>query len=117
IDILIYNETSENAILIQNKIYAGDSNNKNEIEGSFPEDYKGQLQRYYNTITRGIDCNMNPIEAKYKKAVKQVVYLTFNRHKASVESCKDVPLDKLNCIDYTTHINDWLLACMQESAD
>lgn len=49
IDILIYNKINQ-AIIIENKIYAPPSNHPFAKEG-----YKGQIERYVNTIKSGID--------------------------------------------------------------
>lgn len=106
IDILVYNDTQ--AIIIENKIFAGDSNHL-----VLPKDdkYRGQLQRYYTTISQGVNKNNQEINIGKKEVVK-VVYLTLDRHEPSVVSKKDIPIEKIKLIDYTQEIKDWLSNCI-----
>ncbi|MDR0437469.1 MAG: PD-(D/E)XK nuclease family protein [Bacteroidales bacterium] len=99
IDILIYNDTQ--AIIIENKIFAGDSNHTNKEEG-----YNGQLERYYNTIKNGKD---NAIQ----REPILVAYLTLTGHQPSPESRGNIK-EEIRLIDYTQNINDWLTACIDE---
>ena len=70
IDILIVNRTKRQAIIIENKIDANDSNHLGYREG-----YKGQLELYYNTIKTGEDNNRKPC-LKYKSDHIYVYYLS-----------------------------------------
>ncbi|MFT4071446.1 MAG: PD-(D/E)XK nuclease family protein [Dysgonamonadaceae bacterium] len=104
IDILIYNDTQ--AIIIENKIYAGESNHLER------EDiYRGQIERYYNTITAGI--NKDGKEIGIKREDVRVVYLTLDRHSPSDISKGNTPKEKILLIDYTEHIRDWITDCMK----
>lgn len=94
IDILIINRKSKQAIIIENKIWAGDS--------------KGQLERYFDFINR---------EEKIKGTNIQVIYLTLDGHEPSKESLgKYKSLEKINgkTIDYEHEIKDWLNLCLKE---
>ena len=88
-DIIISN--NKQAILIENKIDASDSNR---------DDEEPQLKRYYNTlINRGYESN-NIF----------VLYLTLDRR--SPERKEEMNFNVLN-IDYRTEINQWLNECIK----
>jgi PD-(D/E)XK nuclease superfamily len=96
IDILIIDEQSKKAIIIENKINAGDSNNE---EG-------GQLERYFKHVRddRGIE----------HEDIK-TYYLTPNKREPSAESLGEFKeLSKINgeCISYPDEINKWLKKCL-----
>lgn len=52
IDILIINKQAKQAIIIENKINAKDSNREGKNEKK--DGYDGQLERYYNTIKKAL---------------------------------------------------------------
>jgi hypothetical protein len=95
IDILVRNNTQ--AIIIENKIDAGDSNHED----------RGQLEGYFNLINNdGIS-----------KENIRVFYLTLDRHDPSAESLgKYESLENINgaTIDYEREIQDWLNLCLKE---
>ncbi|MDH6306290.1 hypothetical protein M2459_002653 [Parabacteroides sp. PF5-5] len=98
IDILIINRISKQAIIIENKIGAGDSNHEDE----------GQLERYFNLIHQkdGIP----------KENIK-VFYLTPDRRDPSDKSLgKYETLENINgaTIDYEHEILNWLDLCLKE---
>jgi len=97
IDILILNKKKE-AIIIENKIYAGDSNS----------DKDGQLERYYNRVKN---------EDKVPEKEITTLYLTLDGHDPSDESIgTDKTLEDINgqCVSYDNHIIDWLNQCLKE---
>ena len=99
IDILLIDRKTNYAIIIENKIYACDSNHDNE----------GQLERYYRRIIE---------EDKIPQENVEVYYLTIDGHEPSEESVstsskyKDLP-DIVRCITYGNEITQWLQQCMQ----
>ncbi len=98
IDILIINRISKQAIIIENKIGAGDSNH----------DDRGQLEGYYELINR--------LDNIPKENIK-VYYLTLDGHLPSPESLgKYETIENLNgkTIDYEHEIQNWLELCLQE---
>lgn len=116
IDILIHND--QDAILIENKIYAGDSNHDSDLKDGtgglriIEPGYRGQLERYYNTIVTGRDSKSNQIDCQ--RNVVQVAYLTLDGHLPTQESLGNLPKEKLELIEYTKHINNWLTLCAQD---
>lgn len=103
IDILIYND--EQAIIIENKIFAGDSNHLHK-----EDEYRGQLERYFNTIKKGIDKDG-------KKSTKReevfMTYLTLDgRFPSETSRGNTLTIDEIICIDYTEKISKWLLDCI-----
>lgn len=101
IDILIIDRTSKNAIIIENKIYAGDSNNENG----------GQLERYYNDIKD---------KDKIPESNIRIFYLTLDSHDPSKESFgKFEMLDNMQgmCISYEEQILCWLKDCLTSVYD
>lgn len=98
IDILIINRISKQAIIIENKIGAGDSNHED----------RGQLEGYYELIHKLEDI---PKENIY------VFYLTLDGHLPTFESLgKYGILENINgrTIDYEHEIQNWLTLCLQE---
>jgi len=101
IDILIIDQSSKHAIIIENKIYASDSNN-----GS-----GGQLERYFKHV--------NEIE-NIPKAQIHVFYLTLDGHEPTQESLGDFKkLSNINgkCISYKHEILNWLNDCVNVVID
>ena len=103
IDILLIDRKTKYAIIIENKIYACDSNHADE----------GQLERYYRRIIE---------EDKIPQENVEVYYLTIDGHEPSEESVstsskyKDLP-DIVRCITYGNEITQWLQQCMQIACD
>lgn len=98
IDILIIDRVSRNAIIIENKIYAEDSNNEDS----------GQLERYFNFIRD---------EEKIPSEDITVFYLTLDGHNPSDESLGEFKtLENINghLISYEKHILQWLNNCVKE---
>ena len=101
IDILIIDRSSKYAIIIENKIYAGDSNNESG----------GQLERYYKHVRDSENIPKNNIS---------VFYLTLDGHDPSNESLGDFKtLEKINgqCISYENNIITWLKTCLKGAYD
>ena len=100
IDIFIKNYISKQAIIIENKLNARDSNHKNKIEGE-----NGQLERYYSeTKNKG-----------YKNDFIFVFFLTKDRepNETSVGLLKDKPQNWRGLLYYGNEIREWLLKCIQ----
>lgn len=98
IDILIINRTSKQAIIIENKIGAGDSNHED----------RGQLEGYFELI--------HNIENIPKENIN-VFYLTLDGHLPTSESLgKYEILENMNgrTIDYEHEIQNWLTLCLHE---
>lgn len=98
IDILIIDKSTKNAIILENKIYASDSNHEKE----------GQLEKYYRIVNE---------EEKISEDKIEVLYLTLDGHEPSVESIstsKKHPnlSKKIQCISYPNEIIKWLQCCM-----
>ena len=115
IDLLIVNKTKSQAIIIENKIGADDSNNDSKKEG-----YKGQLERYYNTIKLGIDkdgikCN------EYQCNQVYVYYLSLNKlpSEISIGILKNKPesWNHQNLLSYDSHVREWLKNCIKNTPD
>ncbi len=87
IDIFVY-DNKKNAIIIENKIYAGDQQN--------------QLLRYYNY-------------AKKNKFNFNLIYLTLNGNAASEKSLGNINFN-YDCLSYNNDILSWLERCVQISA-
>lgn len=97
IDILIINRISRQAVIIENKIGAGDSNHED----------RGQLEGYFNLIHS---------KENIPKENIRVYYLTPDRREPSDESLgKYKTLENLNgvTIDYEHEIQSWLNLCLQ----
>lgn len=116
IDILLFNKKLSHAIIIENKIFAKDSNhiNKNEVE----EGYVGQLERYYNTILKGVPNEIKPHNYISKKI--DVFYLTLNKPKLDTFeiSKRNIPESVgVKEIYYKDEIVNWLDDCLATTKD
>lgn len=114
IDILIINERMSQAIIIENKIDAPDSNNL-KIDN---KRYRGQLDRYYSTIKTGRDKEGR--KCKYQCDNVYVYYLTKNVIGPSKDSIGMLSTESLswsdnNIILYGNHIIEWLENCIEET--
>ena len=103
IDILLIDKTTKNAVIVENKIYASDSNHTDE----------GQLEKYYRIVIE---------DEKIPETNIEVFYLSLDGHDPSPESvstCKKYPklCDKVLCISYPNEIRSWLQGCMQFAYD
>lgn len=99
IDIFI-RKGKESAVIIENKIYALDSNHEEE----------GQLEKYYREA----------IEEGYAKDNIDIYYLTLDGHGPSKESTytsRKYPelAEKVQCVSYDSEIIEWLKECVKES--
>ncbi|WP_293939834.1 PD-(D/E)XK nuclease family protein [Sphingobacterium sp. UBA5996] len=107
IDILIQNK-HDDAIIIENKIFAGDSN-KLELDSEKMGDAdpnRFQLPRYYNKAT-----------AKGLKVV-YILYLTIDgRPPSSYDDFLPCVKDLLIRKEYLKHIQQWLTRCISELVD
>lgn len=109
IDILIINKKTKQAIIIENKIFAKDSNRKKDTKKN--DGYDGQLERYYNTIKKGIDKDGNEIH-NFQCNTVFIYYLTmFESKQPSKESIGK--LNNLPVIYYGNEIRNWLNECIQ----
>ncbi|WP_018108587.1 PD-(D/E)XK nuclease family protein [Bacteroides propionicifaciens] len=98
IDILIINRIRKQAIIVENKIWAGDSNGFES----------GQLERYYNLIHQ---------EENIPKENIKVFYLSPDKREPSDESLGVYKtLDNMNgaTIGYGSEILTWLNLCLKE---
>lgn len=115
IDILIVNKLRDQAIIIENKIDAKDSNNDAKMDG-----YKGQLERYYNTIRKGIDKDGNSVTEHQCNNV-YVYYLSNDKTPTdfSIGMLKNEPnsWQEKNIISYSIHIREWLAKCIENTPD
>lgn len=96
IDILIIDRQTKNAIIIENKIFAGDSNT---MSG-------GQLERYNKHMI---------IIEQFKHTNLRTFYLTLDGHDPSETSLGEfLTLENINgtCISYSDVILKWLEACL-----
>jgi hypothetical protein len=108
IDILIINKETKQAIIIENKIFARDSNK--EGDKKLNNGYDGQLERYYHTIKKGIDKDGNKIP-DFKCDTVSVFYLTMFKNKLpSPESINE--LENVKVIYYGVEIREWLNKCI-----
>ncbi|MDR2836871.1 MAG: PD-(D/E)XK nuclease family protein [Bacteroidales bacterium] len=116
IDIFIWNKKTNQEIIIENKIFAGDSNHQGNKIG-----YNGQLERYYNTVTTGEDKDEKPVyyEGNKCKCDKTfVVYLTLNADKPSSDSRGETLQESdVICISYREEIKRWLEKCIEITQD
>lgn len=102
IDILIKNKKYKQAIVIENKIDAKESNHFNKEEG-----YKGQLERYFNELK----------DKGYQESKIHVFYLTKQRRPSDYSL--GVLKDKQNwrdCLYYGNEIREWLQKCIESVA-
>ena len=110
IDILIINKKSRQAIIIENKIFAKDSNKKEERKKN--DGYDGQLERYYNTIKKGVDKNGNDIQ-DFQCDTVFIYYLTmFKEKQPSKESIGELKTVKVIC--YSNEIKNWIEKCIDK---
>jgi hypothetical protein len=101
IDILIINRISKQAVIIENKIYAPDSNHED----------RGQLEGYFNRICR---------EDRIPKENIKIFYLTLDGHDPTPESLgKYKTLENINgrCISYGIEVQHWIQDCIRECYD
>ncbi|RZK39903.1 MAG: hypothetical protein EOO90_17155 [Pedobacter sp.] len=115
IDILVINKSKSQAIIIENKIDAGDSNNEDKIDG-----YRGQLERYFNTIKLGVDKDGKACPDTQCDNVF-VFYLSNSKQPSeySVGMLKNEYLSwkPENVISYEYHIRTWLKECIKYTPD
>lgn len=114
-DILILNEKERQAIIIENKINAGDSIHVDAKEG-----YKGQLERYYYTIVTGKDKNEKACTYKCDKDKSHVFYLTLHRQPSNETIGKlseDGVFDSKKHVVNYHDIQSWLEKCLEIKAD
>jgi len=115
IDILIINDNDQ-AIIIENKIGALNSNNPYNQDG-----YKGQLERYYNTINTGV--NHHDRSIKHKREKVWVYYLSPEGREPSKGDKDNVDTlgvlqwlpnswSKDHILSYDEHIRAWLEICI-----
>ena len=98
IDILLLDKSTKRAVIIENKIYASDSNHEKE----------GQLEKYYRIIIE---------KEKIPEDNIEVYYLSLDGHEPSTESVSTnnkYPklCEKVQCISYPNEIVRWLQGCM-----
>jgi len=103
IDILLIDRMQNSAIIIENKIYSGDSNSEED----------GQLERYYKRIIE---------EDRIPEDNIEVYYLTLDGHEPSEESlstmgCYPMLSEKVKCISYSQEILNWMKKCVKECYD
>ncbi|WP_225581999.1 PD-(D/E)XK nuclease family protein [Myroides odoratimimus] len=111
IDILIINEIKKQAIIIENKINAEDSIDQNEDKES---GYRGQLERYYNTIISGKDKKGNSCRFKCDSDKTKVYYLSLYKEpsRETIGNLKHKVFNiNNNCINYYL-IQNWLENCL-----
>lgn len=89
IDIMIADKVAHKAIIIENKIYAGDQN--------------AQMKRYHDYAT-----------ANYKAGFR-LLYLTLDGHEPSPDSLKDLSDNDFKCISYRNDILPWLEQCARDA--
>ena len=87
IDILIHDPSSKRAVVIENKIWAGDQ--------------PGQLWRYAEQL-------------KGEGYIPHLLYLTLDGHKPSSDSVRDLQYE---CISYKEDLLPWLKCCQQRAYD
>jgi len=102
IDILILSK--KRAIIIENKIFAGDSNGKDKNGQEIP-----QLLVYFEKIKDELKrCRQNLSEDEARKNIK-LVYLRLNKKPPSLS--EKFTNYNLSCIEYATDIKKWLEKC------
>ena len=116
IDLLLVNKYRSQAIIIENKIDAKDSNHASKRDG-----YRGQMERYYNTIKLGIDKDGNECKDFQCNQV-YVYYLSLNKRPSdiSVGVLKDKPgswNEEKNILSYDFHIREWLKKSIENTPD
>ena len=133
IDILIINKENKQAVIIENKIHATDSihfDDDNEINKKAKTEkgiencsYKGQLERYYHTITKGIYKKGNeykPLEDKSFICNKVHLYYLSLYKEPSKETIGKLDFEVFNPekhkISYHK-IQDWLAECLKKGGN
>ena len=91
IDQLIANKSE--AIVIENKIWAGDQDQ--------------QLQRYRNTL----------VDQGYDKESIRLLYLTPFGDEPSKQSRGDIPAERVQQVSYRDDLRDWLVGCQRRAVD
>lgn len=103
IDVLIINKKLKQAIIIENKIGAPPSNHESAKEG-----YKGQLERYYNTIKKGIDKDDNDIQ-DFQCNTVHFYYLSLKKPpKEELRKWNESIYESVKYIRYDDQIINWL---------
>lgn len=104
IDILLIDRHRLNAVIIENKINAYDSNHEKE----------GQLECYYRRIIEEDGIPADKVEVYYLKLHKDML-----PSEASVSTSKKYPElpDKVKCISYEVEIKEWLNLCIKEAVN
>ena len=107
IDILLIN--GKQAIIIENKIHADDSNIDESVR-DVKLGYRGQLERYYHTIETGEDRHDNKL--KYKRGNIHMFYLSLYK-KPTLQSLGTLIEKKIAVpvIEYKDVIPKWLELC------
>ena len=118
IDILIWDEQSK-AIIIENKIFAGDSNHVVKEE-EMPDlekfvdvkvgDEIPQLAWYFFKLQKKLNLN----NEETRKNIK-LVYLKLSKQKPSYSEFFENQKIPYHCIEYRTEIRNWLEDCMKEA--
>ncbi|RZK27291.1 MAG: hypothetical protein EOO43_00080 [Flavobacterium sp.] len=127
IDILIINRETGQAIIIENKLNAKDSIHKNCVshENNENRSYKGQLERYYHTITNGEYKRAGgyfPIEDMSFKCDRNKTYVYYlSLHKTpTLDTIGDLGVEVFDPskhkIDYYK-IQAWLRLCITENVN
>lgn len=116
IDILIINKFKKQAIIIENKIYANDSNKKEERRRN--DGYDGQLERYFKTIKNGIDVHGKP-NKDFQCNNVYVYYLSIDKTPSteSLGILKEEPFIESwkGEMYYGIEIINWLEKCIQKT--
>lgn len=127
IDILLFNKVSKHAIIIENKIFAKDSNHDHKGKGEVKDGYIGQLERYYNTIRYGVP-KFKALESEgfelethdYMSETIDVFYLALNKPKeVSFKVSKgNIPENVgVKEIYYKNEIIEWLKHCLETTKE
>jgi len=112
IDILIINKIKKQAIIIENKLNAEDSNRiKIKKDG-----YDGQLERYYNTIKTGIDKDGKK-DIDFQCDNVFIYYLTLYKKPSDISIGVLKDKDILKILEYKTHIQEWLTECLKKDGN
>lgn len=116
IDILIVNRFKRQAIVIENKIDAKDSNH----DFNTKDGYRGQLERYYNTIKNGKDKDGNECN-EYQCNIVYVYYLSLYKEPSDISigmlaNEKQSWDTQKNTLTYGVHLREWLSKCLDETS-
>lgn len=122
IDILIINRLKKQAIIIENKIHANDSIHEKEEEHN-GNSYKGQLERYYHTITTGYYKKGRDFieleDMSFKSDKVYLYYLSLYKEPSKGTIGKlgvEIFNPKEHVIKYHK-IQDWLRLCLGKTED